>query len=504
APPGFPPPPPIPPSPTRVRPTVPRKKLRPFFWNKLQTPVVASTVWGEVPTTRESAFDLADLEATFSLENASSARTDGGGKEAALLRSPSLKAGPTTLLDITRANNVAIMLSRIKLSAPDIRRALLSLDDERLTTDDLKAIGRQLPTTEEVARLSDFGDVSRLAKADQFFFEIMTIPHLGTRLECMIFRRRLELDVEELRPELDILRNASREVKGPPGPASAFQAVLSVGNALNGSTFRGGARGFKLDALLKLRETKTVKGGAGCPTLLHYIARILLRSDPTLVTFVEDMPHLEAAARVSVQTLQTSIASLVDGLIQVKEEMKRMRSDRTTPSGDQFAQVMGPFIALSTETIDAMSNMGGAVDMELQGLLAYFGETPDAQDAPKPEDFFSLILAFSASLQKAALEVHDADAKGAAKAKLAAAPAQEAPEQQVAANNTVKMAKDSLALPASQGHAASGHSIGRGQLDQTIRSMRDGRRRARPEREERRPLSKMFLDGGRPVSRAFD
>ena len=28
--------------------------------------------------------------------------------------------------------------------------------------------------------------------------------------------------------------------------------VLTLGNALNGSTFRGGARGFKLDALLKV------------------------------------------------------------------------------------------------------------------------------------------------------------------------------------------------------------------------------------------------------------
>ena len=30
------------------------------------------------------------------------------------------------------------------------------------------------------------------------------------------------------------------------------QTVLTVGNALNGSTFRGGARGFQLDALLKV------------------------------------------------------------------------------------------------------------------------------------------------------------------------------------------------------------------------------------------------------------
>lgn len=54
----------------------------------------------------------------------------------------------------------------------------------------------------------------------------------------------------------------------------------------------------------------------------------------------------------------------------------------------------------------------------------------------------------------------------------------------------------------SQGRAAGGRqTLSRGDLDQAIRSMRDGKRRARPDRD--RPLSKIFLDG-RPSSRAFD
>ena len=50
----------------------------------------------------------------------------------------------------------------------------------------------------------------------------------------------------------------------------------------------------------------------------------------------------------------------------------------------------------------------------------------------------------------------------------------------------------------SQGRAA-GLSIGRGDLDQAIRSMRDGRRRTRPQR----PVSKIFVDGAR-TSRLFE
>lgn len=42
------------------------------------------------------------------------------------------------------------MLSRIKLDYPAIRKALLELDDIKLSFDDLKAISRQIPTPEEV------------------------------------------------------------------------------------------------------------------------------------------------------------------------------------------------------------------------------------------------------------------------------------------------------------------------------------------------------------------
>lgn len=45
---------------------------------------------------------------------------------------------------------LGIMLSRIKIGMSEIRRALLELDDQKLSIDDLRAIGRQLPTSEEV------------------------------------------------------------------------------------------------------------------------------------------------------------------------------------------------------------------------------------------------------------------------------------------------------------------------------------------------------------------
>lgn len=171
----------------------------------------------------------------------------------------------------------------------------------------------------------------------------MSIPRLSSRLDCMLYRRKLDLDIEEIRPELNILRNACAELRGSAKFKHVLSAVLAIGNALNGSTFRGGARGFALEGLGKLKETKTVKGGADCPTLLHYLAKVLLRSDPSLVNFIDELPHLEPAARVSVQTIMQSVNQLVSGLNQVrdeiahaKEEMKRSEVN----AEDRFVAVM--------------------------------------------------------------------------------------------------------------------------------------------------------------------
>lgn len=85
------------------------------------------------------------------------------------------------------------MLSRIKLGFPEIRRALLDIDDQKLSIDELRAISKQLPTADEVRlvlyvclrqltrnvqinRIQDFQDVSKLAKADQYFGQVSHLP----------------------------------------------------------------------------------------------------------------------------------------------------------------------------------------------------------------------------------------------------------------------------------------------------------------------------------------
>ncbi|KAG8791741.1 hypothetical protein FRC16_000311 [Serendipita sp. 398] len=469
------------------------KKLKPFFWNKITLNAARSTVWND-PTISSVTLDLKELEDTFTVDTSKSK----------VVSKESIKyQAVTTLLDISRANNVAIMLARIKLSNEGIKQALLEIDDSKLTSDDLKSICRQLPTAEEIVRLRDFGDLGKLAKADQYFGQIMVIPRLAERLDSMIYRRKIELDIAEIKPDLEMVRHAAVEVKGSVKLKQVLGTVLAVGNALNGGTFRGGAGGFQLEALLKMKETKTAKTDPECPTLLHYLAKVLMRSDASLVMFIEDLPHVEAAARISVQFILSSINSLYTGLEKVKDELELARTTISDPS-DAFFRAMDPFVSRMQPVLDSLKSSGNALDLGLKQMLSYFGEATDSADSTKPEDFFNLIISFSSALQKAALDVHAAEAKK----KPISAPKVtiETDEQQ---QNTIKMSHSQssdhyLSPPSSQGRAAGTITIGRGDVDQAIRSIREGQRRRRHDR----PLSKMFLDGasssGNRISRIYD
>jgi hypothetical protein len=58
-----------------------------------------------------------------------------------------------------------------------------------------------------------------------------------------------------------------------------------------------------------------------------------------------------------------------------------------------------PFAGRVNASVDALTKMTSSVEAEINTLLTYFGENAESPEAPKPEDFFGLILSFSSSLQ---------------------------------------------------------------------------------------------------------
>lgn len=172
-----------------------------------------------------------------------------------------------------------------------------------------------------------------------------------------------------------------------------------------------------------------------------------------------------------------------------------------------------PFTVQMSPVVESLKNMAILLESDLRSLLAFYGETPDSPEAPKPEDFFGLILSFSSSLQKAALEVHNASPKiePPPTPKITIDEPSTPPAESVSMPRwhlftrvlTVRQTIKGSEAPAQNNNNTlrASRSFGRGDLDQAIRSMRSGKRRERA--PPSRPLSKIFIDGARS-SRIFE
>jgi hypothetical protein len=80
---------------------------------------------------------------------------------------------------------------------------------------------------------------------------------------------------------LRLLKQACSQLKGSQNFKKILEMVLAVGNYLNGDSFCGSARGFKLGALLKLMDVKSTNNKT---TLLHFVVAELMKTHEKVLT----------------------------------------------------------------------------------------------------------------------------------------------------------------------------------------------------------------------------
>ncbi|CAG8807173.1 17682_t:CDS:2, partial [Racocetra persica] len=242
----------------------------------------------------------------------------------------------------------------------------------------------------------DTGDVGMLGNAEKYFREVMEIPRLSERLECMIYRRKFEMEIFELKSQVEDLHEAYIELKSSMKFKHLLKTILAIGNFLNGSTFRGNAIGFKLDCLLKISETKALENNPkGFSTLLHYLAATLEEKQNDLITFMDELKHLEGASKISYVAVMGSVASLSSGADQIKEEIRVLNKIRLTSNNDRFCEIMEEFIKQIEPTVEGIKEFTQQLEEKLKQLLIYYGEDPSIV---KPEEFFGMIVEFGKSL----------------------------------------------------------------------------------------------------------
>ncbi|KAK6148579.1 hypothetical protein DH2020_019491 [Rehmannia glutinosa] len=160
---GGAPPPPPPPGGRVPGPPAPPGPPRPPGWRTTST----SSIWCQGTCCRWAPeFDVSELETLFS---AIVPKSDAaGGKAGGRRKSTGSKPDKVHLIDLRRANNTEIMLTKVKMPLPDMMAAALAMDESVLDADQVENLIKFCPTKEEMELLKGYtGDMETLGKCEQ-------------------------------------------------------------------------------------------------------------------------------------------------------------------------------------------------------------------------------------------------------------------------------------------------------------------------------------------------
>ncbi|XP_077180075.1 disheveled-associated activator of morphogenesis 1 isoform X1 [Paroedura picta] len=419
-PPGGPPPPPGPPPLGGITPPPgaplgsalkrknipqPTNALKSFNWSKLPENKLEGTVWTGLDDAKVfKVLDLEDLERTFSayqrqqdfFVNSNSKQKEDTLDDALSSRH---KVKELSVIDGRRAQNCNILLSRLKLSNDEIKRAILTMDEqEDLPKDMLEQLLKFVPEKADIDLLEEHKhELDRMAKADRFLFEMSRINHYQQRLQSLYFKKKFAERVAEVKPKVEAIRAASKEVFHSKSLKQLLEVVLAFGNYMNKGQ-RGNAYGFKISSLNKIADTKSSIDKN--ITLLHYLITIVEKKYPQVLSLHEELKDVPEAAKVHMTELEKEIGNLRSGLRAVETELEYQKAQPSHP-GDKFITVVSQFITLASFGFSDVEDLLAEAKELFTKAVKHFGEEPGKT---QPDEFFGIFDQFLQAVTEAKQE----------------------------------------------------------------------------------------------------
>ena len=321
--------------------------------------------------------------------------------------------GVVTLLDLKRASNVEIMLSKLVGSASleEVVASVAALDASYLTADQVGAMLKYMPTPEEVKLLQRYvagpppGDVQVLGKAERYFLALAAVDRAESKLWALDFKLVFDKNALEVAAHTHTIACACAQLVSSARLQRLLALVLAVGNTLNSG--KAPARGFRVDSLAKLVDTRSFDGRT---TLLHYLVSHCERRDKDLLRVEEDVPNLGPAARRTFGALDDDLAPLLRGLDALRGEIEASSGaeDAGGAAGedgimppDGYAAKLQAFYSEATSQVQAMQTALGDAKAQFVRTMEFFGEDVKEVGGSEPERFFSKLHSFLLALRKA-------------------------------------------------------------------------------------------------------
>jgi len=305
--------------------------------------------------------------------------------------------GPTMvqILNPKLSQNLSIWLSQFKsISHEEICKGLQFLNTKMFTLEQVKQILTMVPSKDEIQNIQAYvqggGEANLLPPAEKFALELNKIPQFEERLKGFIFRLSFDSRKADIKPSIETLRLASKEVLESKMFVSLLEVILEIGNFMNESTPRGNVFGFKINSLLKMADTKSSDNHK---SLLQYLVIVLEKSAPKLLDILKEMPDCTPASKVSLSSLASDVALLKKDFELVQRFVETLKEQK-----DKYYDTMNTFIAKTRDEVTQIDTNFKAMEEKYAQASDYLGE--DAKTC-QPEDLFGTLSHFVNAIQEA-------------------------------------------------------------------------------------------------------
>uniref|UniRef100_A0A673CBR3 Dishevelled associated activator of morphogenesis 2 n=1 Tax=Sphaeramia orbicularis TaxID=375764 RepID=A0A673CBR3_9TELE len=371
----------------------PSHPLKSFNWSKIGENMINGTIWHDIDDLRAfKILDLKDIEKMFSAYQRQQKET--GSMDDIYVSTRKVKE--LSVIDGRRAQNCVILLSKLKMSNEEIRRAILEMDErEELAKDMLEQLLKFVPEKSDIDLLEEHKhELERMARADRFLFEMSRIDHYQQRLQALFFKKKFAERLAEAKPKVEAILNASKEVVRSKRLTQILEVVLAFGNFMNKGQ-RGNAYGFKVSSLNKIADTKSSIDRN--ITMLHYLIMIFEKNYPDTLHIQGDLSSVPEAAKVNLSELEKEVHNIKSGLKALEAELHYQQS-RTRERGDKFVAVIGDFITVAGFSFSELEDQLSEAKDKFAKSLKHFGEE---EGRMQPDEFFGIFDTFLQSFSEA-------------------------------------------------------------------------------------------------------
>ena len=330
-----------------MTPKLKARSLITLHWTPLSPKSIKESVWGIKALNKEGTSepkigDITKLEKLFHKKKSSKIKTIRSSHSENNNRSNRNSKEMAKLIDLTRANNIAISLKAFKeFNLDGLANTLADLDPARkISGERVQFLTDILPTDAEARLIKLYkGSDNTMVPAELFFRRLNSVRRIREKVYAMQVMETFNENAKALIRNFEILSEVCNQVMKSNKVAKILETVLQIGNIMNEGTRSGGVAGFKFDSLLKLTQTKSADGKM---TVLDYIIDIFIsKKERDVLDFGSEFPQSKRASRLLITEMVRDVRNMRSSLEKCHEELEKMKEDQSNGTKDKhIANIM--------------------------------------------------------------------------------------------------------------------------------------------------------------------